>query len=179
MNRLFLLDLSLFHKEWIKIVNTLGESLYAEDIVQEMYLKMSKLENIERFYINDKLNKNFVWTVLRNMTCDYQKMKQKYQKVSINEIIQLKDESQPIERIQAKKNIETKILKEMSKWHWYDKLMFELYRTSGLSTRQIEKETGISFKSVWKTIKTCKERLKENVGEDYEDLKNQDYELIK
>ncbi len=36
-----------------------------------------------------------------------------------------------------------------------------------------------SFKSVWKTIKTCKERLKDNVKEDYEDLINEDYELIK
>ena len=68
---------------------------------------------------------------------------------------------------------------EVKQWHWYDQLLFDLYRTSGMSTRQIEGVTGISFKSVWKTIKTCKERLKENVSEDYEDFKNQDYELIK
>ena len=65
---MFLIELSKHHKDWIRIVSALGEELYCEDIVQEMYLKMAKLENIERFYINEKLNKNFVWTVLRNMT---------------------------------------------------------------------------------------------------------------
>ena len=174
----FLIELSRYHKEWIKIVGTLGEQYYGEDIVQEMYLKMAKLDNIERFYVNGKLNKNFIWTVLRNMTCDYQKSKQRLQKVSIEEAKQLKDEYEP-EVLEAKKRFEIKINEEVKSWHWYDQLLFDLYRTSGMSTRQIEGVTGISFKSVWKTIKTCKERLKENVGEHYEDLKNQDYELIK
>ena len=179
MNDKFLVVLSEHHKEWIKIVCTFGESLYAEDIVQEMYLKMYKLQNIDRYFQNGKLNKNFVWTVLRNMTYDYQKTKKRIEKVNITEAMQIKDESLPVERLKAKKRLETQIIEEMSNWHWYDKLMFELYRTSGLSTRQIEKETGISFKSVWKTIKSCKERLKENVGETYEDFINEDFELIK
>jgi hypothetical protein len=83
------------------------------------------------------------------------------------------------EILEAKKRLEIKINQEVKQWHWYDQLLFDLYRTSGMSTRQIEGVTGISFKSVWKTIKTCKERLKDNVKEDYEDLINQDYELIK
>ena len=175
---MFLIELSKHHKDWIRIVGSLGEELYCEDIVQEMYLKMAKLENIERFYINEKLNKNFVWTVLRNMTCDYQKSKQRLLKVNITEAMQVKDEYEP-EVLEAKKRFEIKINEEVKSWHWYDQLLFDLYRTSGMSTRQIEGVTGISFKSVWKTIKTCKDRLKENVGEHYEDLKNQDYELIK
>ena len=112
------------------------------------------------------------------MTCDYQKSKQRLLKVNITEAMQVKDEYEP-EVLEAKKRFEIKINEEVKSWHWYDQLLFDLYRTSGMSTRQIEGVTGISFKSVWKTIKTCKDRLKENVGEHYEDLKNQDYELIK
>jgi len=166
------------HKEWIAFVHSFGEHFFAEDIVQEMYLKMAKLDKVERFYINGKLNKNFVWTVLRNMAFDYKKSKSRIVKVNLTEAMQLKDEYQP-EILEAKKRFEIKMIAEIKSWHWYDQLLFDLYRTSGMSTRQIEGVTGISFKSVWKTIKTCKERLKENVGEDYEDFKNQDYELIK
>jgi RNA polymerase sigma factor (sigma-70 family) len=168
----------LLHKDWIKIVGTLGEQLYAEDIVQEMYLKMATLPNIERFYLNGKLNRNFVWTVLRNMTCDYQKSKQRLVKVNISEAMQVKDDYEP-ELLEGKRKIETRINQEIKSWHWYDQLLFDLYRTSGMSTRKIEGVTGISFKSVWKTIKVCKDRLKENVGEDYQDFVNNDYELIK
>ncbi len=139
---------------------------------------MAKLDKVERFYINGKLNKNFVWTVLRNMTFDYKKSKSRIVKVNLTEAMQLKDEYKP-EILEAKKRLEIKINQEVKQWHWYDQLLFDLYRTSGMSTRQIEGVTGISFKSVWKTIKTCKERLKDNVKEDYEDLINQDYELIK
>ena len=113
VNERFLLELSSYHKEWIKIVGTLGEQYYGEDIVQEMYLKMAKLENIERFYVNGKLNKNFVWTVLRNMTFDYQKTKQRIQKVSIEEAKQLKDEYEP-EVLEAKKRFELRVTKAIN-----------------------------------------------------------------
>jgi RNA polymerase sigma factor (sigma-70 family) len=178
VNEKFLIELSKHHNDWIKIVGTFGEEFYAQDIVQEMYLKMAIINNVERFYLNGKLNKNFIWTVLRNMAFDYKKSKTRITKVSITEAYQIKDEYQP-EILEAKKRLEIKINHEVKQWHWYDQLLFDLYRTSGMSTRQIEGVTGISFKSVWKTIKTCKERLKENVSEDYEDFKNQDYELIK
>lgn len=178
MSSLFLIELSKYHKEWVKIVLTFGEDYYSEDIVQEMYLKMANLDNIERFYVNGKLNKNFVWTVLRNMAFDYKKSRSRIVKVNLTEAMQLKDEYDP-EVLEAKKRFELKVNQEIKTWHWYDQLLFDLYRSSGMSTRKIEGVTGISFKSVWKTIKICKERLKDNVGEHYEDLINQDYELIK
>jgi len=178
LSNIFLIELSKHHNEWVKIVSTFGEDYYCEDIVQEMYLKMAKLDKVERFYINGKLNKNFVWTVLRNMAFDYKKSKSRIVKVNLTEVMQLKDEYQP-EILEAKKRFEIKMIAEIKSWHWYDQLLFDLYRTSGMSTRQIEGVTGISFKSVWKTIKICKIRLKENVGEHYEDLINEDYELIK
>ena len=139
---------------------------------------MAVINNVERFYLNGKLNKNFIWTVLRNMTFDYKKSKARVTKVNLTEAYQIKCDDIP-EILEAKKRLETRIEKEIKNWHWYDVLLFDLYRTSGMSTRQIEGVTGISFKSVWKTIKVCKDRLKENVGEEYEDFKNNDYELIK
>ena len=55
---------------------------------------------------------------------------------------------------------------------------FEIYRDSGKSLRQLSKETNISVKSIFQTLKHCKQRIKENVGEDYLDYKNKEYELI-
>jgi predicted DNA-binding protein YlxM (UPF0122 family) len=57
-------------------------------------------------------------------------------------------------------------------------MLFDLYKKTGKSIRELSKETTISTKSIFQTLKHCKERLKENVGEDYEDYKNKDYELI-
>lgn len=179
MNDKFLIDLSKHHEEWIKIVRGFGEYFYTEDIVQEMYIKLSKHENVERFYKSGKIYKGFIWITLRNMFVDYQKAKLKLEKVSITEAIQLKDESESNEKTNAKNLIDLKINFIVDSWHWYDKKLFNLYRDSGLSYRQIEKETGISFKSVYSTITNCKKSLKHELGECYEDLINEDFELIK
>lgn len=174
----FLIDLYSLHKDWIKIVRSFGEYFYAEDIVQEMYIKLSKHENNERFYRNGTIYKGFIWIVLRNMCYDFEKSKQRLQKVNISEAMQVKDESESNESLEAKKRIEIKIESVVRSWHYYDRMMYELYRDSGYSTREIQKHTGISFKSVWQTIKYCKDSLKAEVGECYEDLKNEDFELI-
>jgi DNA-directed RNA polymerase specialized sigma24 family protein len=113
------------------------------------------------------------------MFYDYEKAKNKLEKVSLTEAIQIKDDGEPYEKTNAQTIIDIKISETINNWHWYDQMLFKLYRDTGYSTRQIEKETGISFKSVWATLKECKESLKKEVGEEYQDYLNQDYELIK
>ncbi len=66
----------------------------------------------------------------------------------------------------------------MDSWHWYDKGLFKLYRENEWSFREASKETKIGTKSIFNTIKYCKERLRENCAEDYEDYINEDYEKI-
>ena len=64
-------------------------------------------------------------------------------------------------------------------WRWYERRLFILYRDSDLSIRGIAAETGISWVSIYHTLKSAKQELKEKFGEDYDDYKNNDYELIK
>jgi DNA-directed RNA polymerase specialized sigma subunit len=78
----------------------------------------------------------------------------------------------------ATSNIEQMIEDEIESWHWYDAMLFRLYKDSNLSMRQIADKTNISLTSIFHTLKKCKDRLKENVGEDYEDFINKDFELI-
>lgn len=72
-----------------------------------------------------------------------------------------------------------KIEEEMNRWHWYDKMLFNEYVTTGKSIRTLAKETKISPDSIFQTLKNCKSKLKEVIGEDYDDFKNLDYEYIK
>jgi hypothetical protein len=67
---------------------------------------------------------------------------------------------------------------EMDNWHWYDSMLFKVYKEGNASMRDIAKDSGISLTSIFNTLKNCKERLKEGVGEDYEDFSNNDFDLI-
>ena len=72
-----------------------------------------------------------------------------------------------------------KVEDEMNEWHWYDKLLFETYVKDSRSMRGLSSDTHISLTSIFTTLRNCKNRIRENVGEDFLDYMNEDYELIK
>lgn len=166
------------HKEYVGIVQSFGEYFYAEDIVQEAYLRMLKYCKPEAIITNGSVNKSYVYFVLRNMYLDFEKHKAKHPKISIEEVGQLTNEDSQLQKHEAYEQILKKINNEIESWHWYDQMLFDLYKKTGKSIREISADTKISVKSIWETLRHCKNRLKENVGEDYEDYKNTDYELI-
>ena len=150
------------HKYYIKVVESFGETFLAEDIVQEAYLRMIKYCKPENIISKGKVNKSYVYFVIRNIYIDYLKERDKYDIVSIEHVHHLTSESQEIEKHEAYLTILNKIKEESQTWHWYDKLLFEIYRDSGKSLRQLSKETNISVKSIFQTLKHCKQRIKEN-----------------
>lgn len=166
------------HKYFVGVVEGFGEKFYAEDIVQEMYLRLHKYTTWDKIVKDGEVNKGFVWFVLRNIYVDFCKQKSKIDKCDLNEAIYVFDDSADKHETHAKNSIDHKVTEEIKKWHWYDKMLFELYRDSGMSMRELEAETKISLTSIFHTIKHCKQQLREAVGEDYQDYINGDYELL-
>ena len=157
------------HNKWLNIVKKLGGGDYSEDIVQEMYLKLSKIE------LKEQTIDTFVYYVLRNMTFDLHRKKSNIFKVDLGDCVFLEYLED-----QGKEELETiyeRIENEVEEWHWYDKMLWQLY-TEDRTMRELAKDTKISLSSIFHTIKTCKERIKIAVGEDYEDYVNEDYEKI-
>ena len=71
----------------------------------------------------------------------------------------------------------------IEQWRWYDKKMIKLHfanlfneEEDGMSMRQIAKETNISLKSVFLTLKACKLRIREELQPDYDKWKKSKYE---
>ncbi|NBP60307.1 MAG: hypothetical protein EBU53_04285 [Proteobacteria bacterium] len=166
------------HKEYVKVVQSFGEYFYAEDIVQEAYLRIYKYCKPENIIQNGEVNKGFMYFVLRNLYLSYLKELEKNPKIPIDEIIYSLYEEDETEKHEAYLRLLNKVSKELNNWEWYDKMLFEIYKNDNKSIRKISKETRISTKSIFQTLKNCKKRLKENLKEDYQDYKNEDYELI-
>lgn len=166
------------HKKWINYVKSFGETNYHEDIVQEMYIKIGTL-NLKDVCIKDgKPNNNYLWFVLRNLYIDFVKSKNKIVKI---ELLNIEDESEDVNLYKeiADQTIQLKIQHEIDSWNWYDKMLFETYKKTGKSIRKLGDETKIHPFSIYRTIKHCKDRIVQTIGEDYEDYLNEDYELIK
>ena len=168
------------HEEWIKIVNSFGEFNYAEDFVQEMYLVLYKYADEDKIIKNGIVSRGYIYFTIRAIYFQYYNSKKRIDKVYIDDnesTLQIEHHSEMDEQV-AYNGICQLIDEHIDNWRWYEKKLFTLYRDSDLSIRGIAAETGISWVSIYHTLKTAKQELKEKFGEDYEDYRNNDYELI-
>lgn len=150
------------HKDWLKMLNSFGcERNLAEDIVQEMYLRLHKyVEDPERIMYGEEVNTYFVYITLRNMYATIQRMKRKVKFVSIEELPEeLMYEEPNIESLEEFDKLIDTIWDNVEDWHWYDKKLFEIYHNSPMSIRSIAEETKISARSIFNTLKNGKERI--------------------
>lgn len=156
-----------------------GAGDYAEDIVQEMYIRLNKyVEEPERIMYKNEPNKLFVWVTLRNMVRNFQNKKDIL--VFTGDMVEYDYEEELFDYEEANgfERLIEKIWDSTEELHWYDKKMFEVYHTTDMSMRDIEKETRISLYSIFDTLKKTKEYVKEKHYEDYEDLQNGEADLI-
>ena len=164
------------HNEWIKIINSFGEYDYAEDIVQEMYIALHKYAKPKKIIKDGEVSKGYVFFTLRSLYYQYYNTKNKITKVSLDNIqIEHQDD---IEQQEAYAKVCDLMDNYIEDWHWYDQKLFKLYRDTDMSIRKIAKETGISWVSIFNTLKKCKKDLNDKFNEDYDDYLNGDYERI-
>lgn len=145
---------------------------FAEDIVQEFYLLLHKYQvTEEQMFTNDKLNRGYCFIIIRNIYFQIYNVKKRIIKCEINDEIYNMVDDFDLEKELEWNNFRTKAELEVNNWDWYDKKLFSIYRDSNISIRGLAKETGISFVSIFHSLKKHKEKLKELLKEDYDNLK--------
>lgn len=167
------------HNEWVKMARSFGAGDYAEDIVQEMYIRLNKyVDEPERIMYKDEPNKLFVWVTLRNLVRNFQNKKKIV--VYSGDMVEhdREEEAFDYEEAEGFEKLIDMIWESTNELHWYDKKMFEIYHTTDMSMRDIEKETKISLYSIFDTLKKTKEYVREKIQEDYQDYENGESERI-
>lgn len=161
------------HSELIKMASLFSKQ-YAEDIVQDAYIKLHQYSTEEKCFTNDNINKSYIFFVIRSVFIDNYINKNQFE--SFYNCGDIDDEYLIIDEFNEEEEIEwykftTKCKAEVDSWDMYDKKLFTLYRESGKSMRKIAEETGISFVSIFHSLKEHKKRLRELFKEDYQNLK--------
>ena len=181
------------HKLWLKIMHQFGAKEFSEDYVQDMYIRLAQRSCEEKCIKNGEVNKSYIFFVLRNTYISNLRKQRGNREKSYTKFVYLENknyscdpgipkENLLIDVIKEKEAFDIliyKIHKEMQTWNWYDIMLFSIYVFHDISIRKLEKESGISYFSIFHTLKNCKERLKLAIGEDWQDFKNLDYRFIK
>jgi DNA-directed RNA polymerase specialized sigma24 family protein len=146
------------HKQWVDIVASFGCNIEtAEDIVQEMYIKIQKkIENgTDILYNEDEINYYYIYLTLRTLFID---LKRKEKKVTIYNIEDLHKDIVDEEYIDYSRTLKS-VLKELDKQFWYDKKVYEII-ASGQSISELSRKTNISYYSLYNTYRKVKKKLK-------------------
>jgi RNA polymerase sigma factor (sigma-70 family) len=177
------------HSLWVKMVVGMGCRLdVAEDIVQEMYLRMHRLIQDESkiMYNDEEVNRFFVYVTLRNMYMDYLKAKNRFTVFEFREdddpdkmnSDQYINEDVDNDQEQGFQMIMNSVADEMSTWPRYDAILANIYFKTDYSLRDISTGSGISLTSIFNSVKGYRAKLQERLMEDYEDYINGDWNLI-
>ena len=183
--------LSVHHELWVKMLINLGCDLsLAEDLVQDMYIRLHDLVTDEsKIMYGDDVNKYFVYITIRNLYYNHLRVNNKYGFKDFEDNNVEEDVDYDEGRDYATVSILDSMRDIVSEWNTYDKRLFELYFgvrisknsirvTKGKSLREIAKGVGISAGSIFHSIKNFKTIFKNELGEDYEDYFNGEYDRI-
>jgi hypothetical protein len=160
------------YQDYLVELASVFDSEFAEDIVQEFYLLLHKYKvTEEQMFTNGKLNRGYCFIIIRNIHFQIYNVKKRITKCELNEEIYNMVDDFDLEKELDWNEFRTKAETEVNNWDWYDKKLFSIYRDSNISIRGLAKETGISFVSIFHSLKKHKEKLKELLKEDYDNLK--------
>ncbi len=184
--------LSNKHQDWFNMAKSFGLSNDdANEIVQEMYIRIyDYTKDIKKIMYNKtEVNTFYIYITLRNL---YYSNFAKYGKSiktkkiflftemddnSIKKVYNnyFEDYESYMQTVSKKKSLDKlheKIEQTIDSWYWYDKKLTKLYFDSGMSMRDLSKETKISLSSIFNTLTNAKEKIRQNTKEEYKKYKS-------
>lgn len=149
------------HSKWLRISKSFGLDIEAEDLVQEMYLKIHDWKgkyDKTLMFSETEVNHFFIFKILRNLFLDKVK-KKKYESRFVNDYTEpcsLDNKFEYNEQLSELKD-------EIKSWHLYDRKIYELIYLEGMSMLELSKKTGIDYYSIYRTKNKIEKLLKEKL----------------
>lgn len=138
------------HKRWVAVAKSFGLNEDAEDLVQDMYLKINdwKGKYDKTLMFNEtEINHYFVFKVLRNLYLD--KAKKNKNVVSLTNTFW--EPSMSDMSIEQKQKLEI-IKKEINSWHPYERRIYQLVFLDGISMLWLSDHSGIKYHTIRRTV---------------------------
>jgi DNA-directed RNA polymerase specialized sigma24 family protein len=149
------------HDDWVDIVQTFGcNKETAEDLVQEMYIKIQlKINNgLDISFGEGDINHIYVFKTLRTLFLDL-KRKEKNIYFESDEVLNDVESDFSINNFDL---VYDQVKKELNNMYWYDRKIFDLI-DNGKSIAELSRDTNISYYSLYNTYRKVIEKLKEKL----------------
>lgn len=169
-------ELAKYYPKLLKLAEkiTKGNKVDAQDLVQDLYVIILEYdqEKIKKIVENGHLVFWSARVLMNQYVRTNSAFKTKYYTKLRTENYDVKN-FQYFDDIEELVEFENKlqfVKDKMNNLHEYDKLLFEIYFSSGKSIRKLAKDTGISTTSIYTTLKNVKQYLKDEVESEYKEF---------
>jgi len=148
------------HKTWCNIVESFGcNPETAEDIVQDMYIKIHKLvEKGTDITYGDEINHFYIFRTLTSIFLDYKRKDSKTSTIGLDELADQIEQEDEVDYDEPY----NKVLEAMTELYWYDRKVYEIIE-NGESISELSRKTNISYYSLYNTYKKVKKYLKDKL----------------
>jgi len=148
------------HKTWCDIVKSFGcDPDTAEDITQEMYLRIAKVvEKGTDISFGNDVNYFYIFRTLTSIFLDY---KRKESRTTLIEIDEIEGKYRADDLVDYQEQYE-KTLDALEELYWYDRKVYEII-DAGESISELSRKTNISYYSLYNTYKKVKKHLKKKL----------------
>ena len=141
--------------DWIRIAISFGlNKQTAEDLVQEMYIKifLKLKDGTDIMYDNNEINYYYIFNTLRWLFLDLKRKHKNIYKISIDN---LQIEAYDVNYDETVK----KVQEALSNMYWYDRQVFEIIN-NGESVAEFSRKSLIEYYELYNTHKKVKNKLK-------------------
>ena len=139
----------------------------ASDLLQESYIRLYKRfeqKNKEYTHNNKTADRYYMYTIMNNIAINLYNKNGHYEHALVDDLELAIDEEIDEDKL-AIENRLSQVHCELEKLPRYERQLFELYLYSGMSMRDISRETKLSLSSIFSTIKEIKIILKNKIKE--------------
>ena len=167
--------LSEKHLDWIRMALSFKcDKDEANELVQSMYIRLVRYVDADSeriMYTEKEVNTYYVYVTLRNLFLSGAHLYKNDYDLAEGYV---NDEAYMIEELdinyeEAHKALFNKIDAVVDNWYWYDKKLWGIHFYDKVSMRGIASDTKISLSSIFNTLKNGKEKVRNEVKEQYKD----------
>jgi RNA polymerase sigma-70 factor (ECF subfamily) len=153
------------HHTWLSQVayNFTKSKDKAEELIQELYLKMMEMPNIKKIMYNNDVNLFYLYKILRSIYLNGLKKQTNHLPID-DDLVNLPADSYSYE---ADNNFEQMLAltnEALDTEYWFGKELLRVYIEENHSIQSLHNATGISNSTIWTQLQKTKKYVREYVN---------------
>ena len=152
------------HHVWLKqcAYNFTGDKLNAENLVQDLYLKLLELKDITKIMYKNDINLYYLYKMMRSTYLNG--IKKTTSTLAINDdMLEIQQEEYSYSADSEWEEMVRLTNEALDKEHWFGSRLLKVYIEEEHSIQSLHDATGISNSTIWTQLNKTKKHVREYV----------------